>query len=113
MTISLLLLVALFIPSIAAAADERIAFSGAIVEPTCGIAASKNTTVGVIAQRQQTQRLTCATPGNATAKPRAYVLTTRRLSDLESDRVLKYFDTYIKAGRPDAADPMLLTQTYE
>jgi len=32
---------------------------------------------------------------------------------LEADRVLKYFETYVKASRPDAAEPVLLTETYE
>ena len=104
MTISPVLLMALFIPFIATAADQRIVFSGAIVEPTCGIAASQGTAAAP-------QRLTCAAANHASANP-IYVLTTRRLSGLESDHVLEYFDAYVKAGRPDAA-PILLTQTYD
>jgi hypothetical protein len=105
MTISLLLLVTLLIPSIATAADQRIVFSGAIVEPTCGMAASQRTTAAP-------QRLNCAASNHATASS-IYVLTTRPLSDLESDRVLDYFDAYVKAGRPDVAAPTFLTQTYD
>lgn len=104
MTISLLLLVTLLIPSIATAADQRIVFSGAVVEPTCGIAASQRTTAAP-------QRLTCTTSNHATANS-IYVLTTRHLSGQESDDVLEYFDAYVKADRPDAA-PTLLTQTYD
>ena len=105
MTISGLLLVTLFIPSIATAADQRIVFSGAIVEPTCGIAVSQRTTAAP-------QRLTCTASNQASANP-IYVLTRRRLSGQESDHVLDYFDAYVKAGRSDAADPTLLTQTYD
>ena len=105
MTISKLLLAALLIPSIATAAEQRIVFSGAIVEPTCGVAAPQRTAAAP-------QRLTCATSGDAAANP-AYVLTTRRLSSQESDHVLEYFDAYVKAGRPDAAAPILLTQAYD
>ena len=107
MTISKLLLVTLLMPSIATAAEQRIEFSGAIVEPTCGIAASQGTAAAP-------QRLTCAASSHATANSNPiYVLTTRRLSGNESDRLLEYFDAYIKAGRPDAAAPTLLTQVYD
>ena len=106
MTISMLLLVALLMPSIATAAEQRIEFSGAIVEPTCGVAASQHTAAAP-------QRLTCASSSHAPVNSNpTYVLTTRRLSGQESDRVLEYFDAYVKAGRPGAA-PTLLTQTYD
>jgi hypothetical protein len=105
MTISLLLLATLLIPSIATAADQRIVFSGAIVEPTCDIAASQRTTPAP-------HRSTCGASNHATANA-IYVLTTRHLSGQESDHVLEYFDAYVKAGRPEAAAPTLLTQTYD
>jgi hypothetical protein len=106
MTISMLLLITLLIPSIATAAEQRIVFSGAIVEPTCGVAASQRTAVA-------SQRLTCAVSSQATTHSNpTYVLTTRRLSGQESDHVLEYFDAYVNASRPDAA-PTLLTQTYD
>jgi hypothetical protein len=105
MTISLLFLVTLLIPSVAAAADQRIVFSGAIVEPTCGVGASQRTTGAP-------QRLICAVSSHATTNP-TFGLTTRSLSGQESDHVLEYFDAYVKAGRPDAEAPTLLTQTYD
>jgi hypothetical protein len=113
MTISQLLLVTLLIPSIATAADQRIVFSGAILEPTCGVVVSRQTTVGNGARSLPTQRSTCAASNNATANSPIYVLSGRRLSDVESDHVLEYFDAYVRAGRPDAVDPTLLTQTYD
>ncbi len=105
MTISLLLLVTLLIPSIATAADQRIVFSGAIVEPSCGIAVSPRMTAAP-------QRLACTASNRATAYS-TYVLTTRHLSGQEPDRVLEYFNAYVQAGRPDGVAPTLLTQTYD
>jgi hypothetical protein len=105
MTISQLLLATLLIPSIATAADQRIVFSGVIVEPTCGVAVSQSASA-------TPQRLNCAA-SNRGSSSSIYVLTTRHLSGLESDRVLEYYDAYVKAGRPDAAAPTLLTQTYD
>jgi hypothetical protein len=105
MTISQLLLATLLIPSIATAADQRIVFSGVIVEPTCGIAVSQGAST-------MPQRLACVASNHGTSNS-IYVLTTRHLSGPESDRVLEYYDAYVKAGRPDAAAPTLLTQTYD
>jgi hypothetical protein len=105
MNISPLLFITLLIPSIATAADQRIGFSGALVEPTCGVVVSQRTTAAP-------QRLTCAASNHATTNP-VFVLTTRSLSGQESDHVLEYFDAYVKAGRPDAVAPTLLTQTYD
>jgi hypothetical protein len=45
--------------------------------------------------------------------PGFFALTVVRLSSSVPDRVLKYFDAYVKAGRSDVADPVLLTQVYE
>ncbi|MFZ0870989.1 MAG: hypothetical protein WAM90_09705 [Rhodanobacter sp.] len=105
MTISQLLLAMLLIPSIATAADQRIMFSGAIVEPTCGVVVSQSASA-------TPQRLTCVASNHGISNS-IYVLTTRHLSDLESDRVLEYYDAYVKAGRSDAVAPTLLTQTYD
>lgn len=124
MTITPLLIVAGFlgasvlVPSIAGAASAeggRITFSGAVVAPTCGVSSPVITMVAAVPHAvTETQRLTCATSGNAgSAASRIYALTVVHLSSSVPDRVLKYFDAYVKAGRPDAADPILLTQVYE
>jgi hypothetical protein len=120
MTISLIVVITsclsamTFLSSTALAAGGRIAFSGSIVEPTCNATTAESTIAAIAASSIETLRLTCAKPGVATAgAPEAYVMTIKRLSSSESDRVLKYFDTYVKASRPEAADPTLLTQTYE
>jgi type 1 fimbria pilin len=95
----------------ALAASGEIVFSGSIVESTCNVASAQ---IGAIAPRIATSRLSCGRPvAGSNGAPQTYVMTQTRLSSSESDRVLKYFDTYVKAGRPDAADPTLLTQTYD
>jgi type 1 fimbria pilin len=92
----------------------EIVFSGSIVEPTCSFASAQSTTAVIATSHPDTLRSTCTKTGVATAAaPQTYVTTVKRLSNAESDRVLKYFDTYVKASRPDAADPTLLTQTYD
>jgi hypothetical protein len=118
MAISLVTLLAMclcattFIPSTAVAADGRITFSGAIVEPTCSV--STRATANASQTEVRMERQACNRSGNANggASP-IYALTVMRLSGSVSDQVLKYFDTYVKAGRSDVADPVLLTQTYE
>jgi hypothetical protein len=113
MTISMILVVAwcfgamTFIPAAASAAEGQINFSGAIVEPTCAIPTAQ------IATRPGTQRVACIGSGNIAAASRGYALTSVRLTSSVSDRVLKYFDTYVKASQPGTADPVLLTQVYE
>lgn len=104
-----------FIPSTAVAASGRITFSGAIVEPTCSVSATDRPVVVDATQAEiLMERLACNRSGNASGGGSPiYALTVMRLSGSVQDQVLKYFDAYVKAGRPDVADPVLLTQTYE
>jgi hypothetical protein len=110
----------LCIPRVAAASGSagvlggRMTFTGAIVEPTCAVqAASVETLVARSSVQHRLNRVTCAGPDIAAITPQIYSLSVVRLSSLEADRVLKYFETYVKASRPDAAEPVLLTETYE
>jgi hypothetical protein len=105
-----------FIPLTAVAASGRITFSGAIAEPTCSVSTVDNTAVAADASRTEVrmERLACSRFGKASGGGSPiYALTVMRLSGSLPDRVLKYFDTYVKAGRSDVADPLLLTQIYE
>lgn len=120
MTISLMAEVAwclcamLLAPLPVRAEDRQISFSGSVVESTCSAVVEESMTVtGATPATGGETRQICATPGNAAAASRIYALTIMRLSSSVPDRALKYFDTYIKASRTDAADPVLLTQTYE
>jgi type 1 fimbria pilin len=122
MAISLLTLLAMclcattFIPSTAVAASGRITFSGAIVEPTCSVSTADSAAAAADLSPAEVhmKRLTCNKSSNANGAASAiYALTVTRLSGSLSDQVLKYFDAYVKAGRSDVADPVLLTQIYE
>ena len=93
----------------------RINFSGAVVAPTCSLTTADIPKVGVTALRTlvDTDRLKCAKSGNgAGSSPQIFVFTAERLSSSVPDRVLQYFYAYVKASRVDAADPMLVIQTY-
>jgi hypothetical protein len=121
MTISLMAEVAwclctiLFVPLPVRAENGQIFFSGSVVEPTCNAAAAEDMAITEVAPTVAAEtRKTCVGPGNATAAAsRIYALTVVRLSNSVPDRVLKYFDAYVKASRSNATDPVLLTQTYE
>jgi hypothetical protein len=121
MTITLLLIVAgclgasTFVPFIANAQEGRVTFSGAVVTPTCSVATPVIAMVADVPSAvTEARQLTCATSGNASvAVPQSYALTVVRLSSSVPDRVLKYFDDYVRASRSDAADPVLLTQVYD
>lgn len=98
------------------AASGTITFMGAIVAPTCDVAAGPGSLPTVIdgVAASRTQWRTCAAPGNAVANAsRIYAVSVVRLTSTESDPVLKYFDTYVKASGIHAKDPLLVTQTYE
>lgn len=100
----------------AAADGGTISFAGAIVAPTCSIAAGSSSLTATVGEAlvNQPVRRACSEPGHPAADTaRAYAVSVARLSSSESDRVLAYFDSYVKAGRPDADDPVLVTQTYE
>jgi type 1 fimbria pilin len=95
-----------------------ITFSGAVVEPTCSAVAGADDVSVVVgaAQTHQSLQRNCSMPVSAgvpTDAPRPYQVNVVNLSGAESDRVLSYFANYVRAAQPGAADPMLVTQTYE
>ena len=93
------------------AANERIVFSGDIIEPTCRVSTAEIALLDVApSTHAQAQRWVYAQCGHAAA---VYALTAERLSSSVQDRVLKYFDAYVKPCGSLAAHPVLLTQTYE
>ncbi len=99
----------------AKAAEGRIVFSGAIVEPTCSVATESIVTMAAVpSPRPEAHRQTCSMPDHAAAAaPRTYALAVVRLTGSEPDRLLRYFDGYVKTGQVDALHPVLVTQTYE
>lgn len=95
----------------ARAAGGRIAFSGAVVAPTCGVVPVSGTPAGGTTGSQ----FSVDCPGSTAvgmAKP-AYVVTVSQLSAAEPDRVLRYFSDYVAASQTTAAHPVLVTQVYE
>jgi hypothetical protein len=95
----------------AKAAGGRIAFSGAVVTPTCGVVPAGGTPTDGTSGPQF--GVDC--PGSAAAgatKP-AYVVTVSKLTAAEPDRVLGYFSDYVAASQTTAQRPTLVTQVYE
>jgi type 1 fimbria pilin len=99
-----------FLPLAVRAEEGRITFTGMIVEPTCD-------TPGLVAIASATefttQRMTCLDHRGSAVATQGYTLSIVRLTSAVPDHVLQYFVTYVKAARPDAADPVLLTKVYE
>jgi len=105
----------LFVASTAKAANGRIVFSGAVVEPTCSIStadADAETTVSSRpADGSEHRRLSC---GRTPTDPgRSYSRTTVSLdaATVSNDRLLGYFASYSNADGGGAAK--LVTRTYE
>lgn len=101
----------LFAPT-AEAADGRIAFSGSIVVPTCDMAIEPVASARVLVRPRRSHRRSCVDQSSAKSSGSAYAIAARRLTHVETDPVLNYFDSYVSANRADAV-PMLVTQTYE
>jgi hypothetical protein len=92
-----------------------ITFVGAIVAPTCSPSMTVALTAATVAPAQgNVQSQICGGPGGDVANAaRAYVQSVTPIASSESDQVLKYFGDYVRAGVGEAANPKLITQTYE
>jgi type 1 fimbria pilin len=99
----------------AKAADGRVIFSGAIVEPTCHVDQRSLDMASLLAAEVPTaSRVACAgASGPSAVAPQAYTLTVSHLSTETPDRLLRYFAGYVAAGSADRVDASLLTQTYD
>lgn len=101
-------------PAAKAGKDGTIAFAGAVVEFTCSIEALPEGVGSTAVANQPRQHCAGAiTTGTGAGTARPYLVEVAHLSDSEPDRVLRYFVTYVRAEQHDAADPVLVTQTYE
>jgi type 1 fimbria pilin len=95
-----------------------IRFAGAVVEPTCSIEGMQSVVSSAVsgAQTHQSLQQNCSDPtsaGGATASSsRPYTVDVVSLSGSEPDQVLRYFAGYVRAAQA-AADPKLVTQTYQ
>lgn len=96
-----------------------ITFIGAVVEPTCSIAVEPealNAAISAIGSHSSLQRNCYRSVGTAASVPdasRIYNVDVEHLSGSESDRVLNYFASYVRAAQPGSADPVLLTESFE
>jgi len=107
------ILATIFGTSTARAASGRIAFSGAIVAPTC---AASEAHIGAVAlgQNKTSGWLVCGNPATATDAGRVYSVTVASLgTSSTSDRLLNYFTGYVNAAGIGPANPKLVTQTFE
>lgn len=98
------------------AAGGTITFVGAVVEPTCSIANepdSLHLVTSPAASEQSTRHICSGPSGSQVEASRIYEANVTHLSATTPDRVLSYFDHYVRAANPGGADPELVTQTYE
>jgi type 1 fimbria pilin len=94
-----------------------IRFAGAVIEPTCSVAAMQSVLdlAASATQMHQSIQQSCAGPATAGATTGAaptYKVDVVHLSGSEPDQVLRYFSGYVRAAQA-SADPKLVTQTYD
>jgi hypothetical protein len=95
------------------AAEGRVVFSGAVVEPTCAPAIN-GVPLPDAADASPAVRFGCgAGPARPASTGQVFARTVTRLAANESIPVLKYFSDYVAASQPGAMRPVLVTQTYE
>jgi hypothetical protein len=100
--------------SSANAATGRIVFSGAIVESTCVVStALVSTWMTTKPIQSQFHPTACGGSNAVNAVPQRYTVTVAHLSGAEPDRVLRYFNDYVRASQVNAPSPTLITQTYD
>jgi len=109
------ILATIFGTSTARAASGRIAFSGAVVAPTCSVS---DTRINLTASPQpglgtSPHRFACGSADTVADAGRTYALTEVSLDTaaIGNDRVLAYFAGYLSAT--GVADAKLVTQTFE
>ena len=93
-----------------------ITFVGALVAPTCNISTAPDllgAVVNVPGAQQLRQRNCSGTTSAPSNASRTYDTSVVHLSSSESDQVLRYFASYVRAAQAGSADPVLVTQTYE
>ncbi len=95
------------------AASAHIAFSGAVVEPTCTVDTVTADPVPRVGQGAVPTRHSCGR--TATDPGRAYsrVVTHLAPADLGHDRLLAYFASYAHRGPGDEATVKVVVHTYD
>lgn len=93
-----------------------ITFVGALVAPTCNISTAQdlvNAAAGAAGTLQSRQRACTGTLTASVNASQIYSTSIAHLSNSESDQVLRYFASYVRAAQSSGADPILVTHTYE
>lgn len=100
---------------IASAGGSWITFSGAVVNPTCGVPAAglAGAVPAAVAVRGACGASTDALPGAAGADPTRFERVVVRLTDHESMPLLSKFSDDAAAASPRGERPLLVVQTYE
>jgi type 1 fimbria pilin len=96
------------VPAVSVADGGTIAFSGAVVEPTCSVGAER---IGDARSAATPQRYRCSERANATpgqlAQSYALSVSDTVGTSLATDPLIVYFAQYL------SAQPKLVTQTYD
>jgi type 1 fimbria pilin len=87
--------------------DGSIQFVGAVVTPTCQVAADANALVAAHAAAART----CGSERDGSV--RAYQLQTDPIQANSGDRVLRYFFDYVTDAANHAQQPVLMTLQYD
>jgi type 1 fimbria pilin len=95
-----------------------ITFVGVVVEPTCSAVVTPGDMDLIVndAQGHPSLQRSCSgtmATGSVASAARPYAVDVVHLSTSESDQVLRYFASYVRAAQPISANPVLITQTYE
>lgn len=93
------------------AASGRIAFTGAVITPTCGVVPDRMLTLAE-AVRSQPIQMTCDELPGARVTPRVYSLKVTPLSPDDPNRLLAYFADYA-TDTAGTSTVRLVTQVYE
>ncbi|MGN6228184.1 MAG: hypothetical protein ACTHNM_12195 [Dyella sp.] len=91
----------------ARAAEGRIAFSGAVVEPTCAADIGRMSTAEASPAGAIYGCAASSAAADVRATSRIYRLTVVEAGELRQDRLIGYFAKYT------GAEPRLVTQAYE
>ncbi len=106
-------LIALIGVSAVRAATGRIAFSGAVVEPTCS---SENAVMGSVLPSLDgsvTARLSCGRTATSAGRAYSRKVTHATVESLEHNQLLAYFASYALAAGADKTTVKVVVNTYD
>lgn len=101
--------------SVAKAANGRISFSGAVVEPTCTVPAHQlaNSIATPAVDARVPLRLVCGQTATNPGRFYARTVVSVDAATIADDRLLAYFASYANAQADDEPPARLVIRTYE